>query len=277
MIKKTILSLSAALVLTTSNLIATDIQKVYATVNGKPITGADIAVAIKNPQVNFDTLPKEDQKNILKGLIEKKLLSGVALNSDVVNDKVYKTTLKSTIDNIKEELAMQIWMQKELKSIKISDSEAKKYYNENKSKFMQPEQYKARHILVKTKKEAEDIINKLKNSKNLKSDFAKLAKEKSTGPSGKNGGDLGWFPETRMVKEFSEATKKINVGSITKQPVKTQFGYHVIYLEDKKDKSIVSFNRVKNDIKSYLSQEKFKKNVDSVIKKESKKAKISYK
>jgi len=277
MIKKSILSLSAALVLTTSNLAATDIQKVYATVNGKPITGADIAVAIKNPQVNFDTLPKEDQKNILKGLIEKKLLSGVALNSDVVNDKVYKTTLKSTIDNIKEELAMQIWMQKELKSIKISDSEAKKYYNENKSKFMQPEQYKARHILVKTKKEAEDIINKLKNSKNLKSDFAKLAKEKSTGPSGKNGGDLGWFPETRMVKEFSEATKKINVGSITKQPVKTQFGYHVIYLEDKKDKSIVSFNRVKNDIKSYLAQEKFKNNIDSLIKKESKKAKISYK
>jgi parvulin-like peptidyl-prolyl isomerase len=277
MIKKSILSLSAALVLTTSNLMATDIQKVYATVNGKPITGADIAVAIKNPQVNFDTLPKETQKNILKGLIDKKLLSNVALNSDVVNDKVYKTTLKSTIENIKEELAMQVWMQKELKKIKISDNEAKKYYNENKSKFIKPMELKARHILVKTKNEAQDIINKLNKSKDLKSEFIKLAKEKSTGPSGKNGGDLGWFTKDKMVPEFSQAASSLKVNSITNEPVKTQYGYHVIYLEDKKDKSTISFDKIKNDIKSYLAQEQFKKNVDSVIQKESKKAKISYK
>ncbi len=277
MIKKSILSLSAALVLTTSNLMATDIQKVYATVNGKPITGADIAVAIKNPQVDFDTLPKETQKTILKGLIEKKLLSEVALNSDVVNDKVYKTTLKSTIENIKEELAMQVWMQKELKKIKISDSEAKKYYNSNKSKFVKPVQLKAKHILVATKKEAEEIIKKLESSKSLKTEFIKLAKEKSTGPSAKNGGDLGWFAANKMVPEFAKAVSSLNIGSITNKPVKTQFGYHVIYLEDKKDKSSVSFEKVKNDIKSYLAQEKFKNNVDSVIKKESKKAKISYK
>jgi parvulin-like peptidyl-prolyl isomerase len=277
MIKKSILSLSAALILSSSTAMALDVQKVYATVNGKAITGADIALVVKNPQVDFETLPKETQKNILKGLVDKKLLSSVALNSDVVNDKIYKSTLKSTIENIKEELAMQIWMQKEMKKTKISDSEAKKYYNDNKSRFMQPEQYKARHILVKTKKEAQDIINKLSKSKNLKSDFAKLAKEKSTGPSGKNGGDLGWFPKDRMVSQFSKATGALKRGTITKTPVKTQFGYHVIYLEDKKAPSSISFDKIKNDIKTFLVQNKFKQKVDSLIKSESKKAKIIYK
>jgi len=277
MIKKSILSLSAALVLTTSSLTAMDIKKVYANVNGKSITGADIALAIKNPKVDFDTLPKDTKHNILKSLVEKKLLSNVALNSDVVNDKIYKTTLKSTIENIKEELAMQVWMQKELKKISVSDKETKKYYNDNKSKFLKPAEFKASHILVKTQKEAKDIINKLNKSKNLKVDFVSLAKEKSTGPSGKNGGDLGWFTPEKMVPEFSKATASLKVNSITKAPVKTQFGYHVIYLEDKKDKTTISYDKIKNDIKSYLTQEKFKVKVDNLIEKESKKAKITYK
>ena len=277
MIRKSILSLSAALVLTTSSLTAMDIKKVYASVNGKSITGADIAVAIKNPQVDFDTLPKDTQKNILKGLVEKKILSGIALNSDVVNDKIYKSTLKSTIENIKEELAMQVWMQKELKKISVSDKETKKYYNDNKAKFVKPAEYKASHILVKTQKEAKDIISKLNNSKSLKADFIKLAKEKSTGPSGKNGGDLGWFSPEKMVPEFSKATASLKVNSITKAPVQTQFGYHIIYLEDKKEKSTISYDKIKNDIKSFLTQEKFKIKVDSLIKDESKKAKITYK
>ena len=277
MIKKSILSVTTALLLQTSSMLAADIQKVYATVNGKTITGADVAMALKNPQINFDTLPAQTKQNVLKSLVDKKLLGGIALSSDVVNDEIYKTTLKSTIENIKEELALQVWMQKEMKKIKVSQKELKDYYETNKDKFIQPLELKASHILVKTKKEAEDIINSLIKSKNLKLDFTKLAKEKSTGPSGSKGGELGWFTLEKMVPEFSTAASKLSVNSITKNPVKTQFGFHVIYLDDKKEKSTMLFSKIKDNIKAFLGQEKFKKDVDSLILTESKKAKITYK
>jgi len=277
MIKKSILSLSAALILQSSTALASDVQKVYATVNGKTITGADISLVLKNPQLKFETLPADTQKNVLKGLVDKKLLGSIALNSDVTNEEIYKTTLKSTIENIKEELALQLWMQKESKNIIIKDKELKDYFKNNSEKFVKPIQLKASHILVKTKDEANTIIASLKKSKNLKADFTKLAKEKSTGPSGSKGGELGWFTMDKMVPEFSDATSKLSINSITKTPVKTQFGFHIIYLDDKKEKSTVSFAEIKENIRAFLAQEKFKKHVDSLIKKESKTAKIIYK
>jgi hypothetical protein len=96
-----------------------------------------------------------------------------------------------------------------------------------------PKKVKARHILLHSKKDAEDIIDLLLKSQNLKSKFIKLAKEKSTGPSSKYGGDLGWFTKDRMVPEFSQVVWKLEKNTINKIPVKTAFGYHVIYLEDK--------------------------------------------
>ena len=278
MIKKSLLSLSAVLILSSSSMLAsTNVQKIYATVNGKSITGADVAMALKNPQINFETLPLDTRKNVLKGLIEKKLLGSIALSSDVVNDNIYKTTLKSTIENIKEELALQVWMQKELKKITVLENDIKKYYDDNKAKFIKPMELKASHILLKTKAEAISIINTLNKSKNLKADFTKLAKEKSTGPSGKNGGELGWFSLEKMVPEFSNSASKLSINTFTKEPVKTQFGFHIIYLDDKKEKSTVSYNQIKENIKSFLAQNKFKEKVDSLIKVESNKAKIIYK
>jgi parvulin-like peptidyl-prolyl isomerase len=155
--------------------------------------------------------------------------------------------------------------------------DAKKFYDENKKNFNKPEQFKANHILVKTEQEAKDIIDTLMKSKKLKDDFIKTAQEKSTGPSGKNGGDLGWFFAEQMVPEFSLATSFLQKGHITKNPVKTQFGYHVIYLDDKKPASESSFDEVKNNIKQMLGQEKFKQKIDDIIESEKKKAKIEYK
>jgi len=277
MIKKSILSLSAALILQSSSALAADVQRVYATVNGNAITGADIALALKNPKINFDTLDGSTKQNILKGLVDKKLLGGIALNSKVVEDEIYKSTLKSTIENIKEELALQLWMQKESKNILVKEKELKNYYDANKEKFVKPIELKASHILVKTKKEAENIILSLNSSKNLKSDFTKLAKEKSTGPSGSKGGELGWFSLEKMVPEFSKAASTLSINSITKTPVKTQFGFHIIYLDDKKENSKISYSEIKENIRAFLVQENFKKHVDSLIQKESKKAKIIYK
>jgi len=269
--KKIILSLVASGAIL-SSAVAMD-SKVYATVNGENITTQDIQMVIRDPRVQFDTLPKETQKRVLDKIIEQKLLSVDILKTDIVKDKEYLDSLKS----IKQNLALQIWMQNRHKNMNISDSEAKEFYNKNKDKFQQPAKMQANHILVKTENEANDIISELKKTKNLKSDFTKLAQTKSIGPSGKNGGDLGWFTSDKMVPEFSKAVLKLSKGEITTSPVKTQFGYHIIYLNDKQEASSVAFNDVKDKIKDNIKQEKLMKELELKALKLKKNAKIEYK
>ena len=248
-------------------------NKIYAVVNGENITQQVIAVALKDPKINFDTLPKDTQKDVLEKIIEQKLLAQNAVKTDVVNDKIYKQTLES----LKQDLALQVWMQQESKKINISENELKKFYENNKKLFKVPVQLHARHILVKTREEAVLLIQELNKASNLKPKFIQLAKEKSIGPSGKNGGDLSWFSLDKMVPEFSAAANKLKVGSISKEPVKTQFGFHIIYLEDRKKASTVSFEQAKFNIKQQIGQEKFVEHVQKLATKLKKKAKIEYK
>jgi len=269
--QKTVLSIVASLVLASSSY-AVD-NKVYAVVNGDNITNNDISLIIRDPRVKFNTLPEKTQKDIINKLIEQKLLSQDILKSDIVKTKEYKDNLKL----IKQNLALQIWMQKEHKNLKVSDKELDAFYKTNQSKFQQPATFKANHILVKTEKEAKDIIKSLSSSKNLKDDFIKTAKTKSTGPSGVNGGDLGWFTKDKMVPEFSNATAKLSKNSITKTPVKTQFGFHIIYLDDKKDAVTIALKSVKDKIVENIKQEKIIKQLKTRASQLKKNAKIEYK
>ena len=275
--KNTILSVATVLTLLSANVLAETNTKVYASVNGTDITATDVALVLKDPRVQFETLPKEQQKQILNQLIDGKLLSATAMKTDVVNSKIYKETLEKTIQTLKQDLALRIWMQDIAKNIVVEEENIKKYYNENKAKFKKPIELKASHILLKTQKEAEEIIENLNKSKDLKLDFTKTAKTKSKGPSGTNGGELGWFTTDKMVAEFSEATMKLNVGAITQTPVKTQFGYHIIYLDDKKSSSFVSLDMAQNEIKQFLGQEIFKNKIEKIIKEKKATAKIIYK
>ena len=274
---KTILSIATAFAITSSTLLASDDLKVYASVNGNEITNTDVALVLKDPRVKFETLSKKDQKQLIDQLIDKKLLASRALKSDVINSDIYKTTLKKTIEVLKQDLALQLWMQDISKNIKVKQADVKKYYDDNKARFVKPAELKASHILVKTDDEAKNIIKTLNNATDIKKEFTSLAKEKSTGPSGKTGGELGWFTKDKMVPEFSSAAGSLKVGAITQLPVKTQFGFHIIYLDDKKTSSVVTFNEVQNDIKNFLGQTQLKTNIDSVIKQEKIKAKITYK
>ncbi len=270
--KKTIILSSIISLLFASSLLAVD-NKTYAIVNGDKITLQTIAIALKDPEVKFDTLPKDTQKNILGKIIEQKLLSQNAMKTDIVNKPAYKDTLKS----LTQDLALQVWIQEESKKIDMPDGKLKKYYNDNKSTFNLPEQFHARHILVKTKDEAIAVIKTLTKSSDKKAKFISLAKTKSTGPSGANGGDLGFFKPEQMVPEFSGATAKLKIGTFTKTPVKTQFGYHIIYLEDKKNATTVSFEKAKLQIKQKLGQDQLIKNIQKLANSLKKKAKITYK
>ncbi|XOB62784.1 peptidyl-prolyl cis-trans isomerase [Campylobacterota bacterium DY0563] len=264
--KKIVTSLIATLALSTLSLNAAD----YGSVNGEKITSDDINSVIRNAKVDFDKLPKKTKNKVLEQIVEKKLLTDKALKSGVKSDAKYKEALAK----VEKELALEVWMQNESKKIKISDNDAKDFYNKNKDKFKVPATLEARHILTKTEKEAKDIIKTLDKASNKKDEFVKLAKEKSVGPSGPKGGYLGKFPENQMVPEFSKAAKALKANTYTKAPVKTQYGYHVIYLEGKEAPKTLSFDDVKAKIKQMVFQEKFQNIIKAQVDELKSKAKI---
>ncbi|PLY08852.1 MAG: peptidylprolyl isomerase [Arcobacter sp.] len=249
--KKIVSSLIATIAISAASLNAAES---YGSVNGEDITKQDISVVLRNPNIDFNSLPKKSKNQVLDQVIEKKLLTENAVKSGVDADVAYKDAL----EKLKKDLALEIWMQKEYKKVSVSDGDKKTYYDKNKKQFKVPATLEARHILVKTEKEANDLIKVLNSAKNKKDEFINLAKTKSVGPSGPKGGYLGKFPETQMVPEFSKAAKALKKGTYTKKPVKTQFGYHLIYLEDKAAEKTLSFDKVKNKINQVLLQEKFR-------------------
>jgi len=205
-------------------------------------------------------------------LVEKQLFTELAAKEGI--DK--KPEFKRNMDKIKDELLVNMWMKEQMDNAVVSDSEAKEFYEKNKDKFVGKAKMHARHILVETKKAAEEIINTLKSLKGeaLKNKFMELAKTKSTGPSGPKGGDLGTFTKGQMVPEFSKAAWALNNGEITTEPVKTQFGYHVIYLETKSDAQPTPYESVKDKIVASLKQKQFASKIAEVAKELKSKAKI---
>jgi len=135
----------------------------------------------------------------------------------------------------------------------ISEADIKARYEKEVAAQPPEEEVKARHILVKTKEEAEDIIKQLDKG----ADFAKLAKEKSTGPSADKGGELGFFTKDQMVPEFSKAAFALKPGEYTKEPVKTQFGWHVIQVEDKRTTPPPPLDQVADQVKQVLMRERY--------------------
>ena len=270
MLKLAKTSLLAVAVMATS-IVASDI---LVTVNGKNVTKQDAEqfVAAAQPNVHFAQLKKNEQQMIKDRLVEKILFTELAKKEGVEN----KPEFKAAMEKIKEELLVNMWMKLQLDSAIVSDSEAKEFYEKNKAKFLQPETMHARHILVKTEKEALDIIKKLKVHKGekLKMQFIELAKAKSTGPSASKGGDLGTFSKGQMVPEFSKAAGALKKGEMTIKPVKTQFGYHIIYLEEKTASKPVSYEQVKDKIIASLKQKQFAMKVAEVAKELKSKAKI---
>ena len=270
MLKITKTSLIAVAIMATS-LNASDI---LATVNGKNITKKDAETFVNaaSPQTHFATLDKMQQNLVLDRLIEKTLFMELAAKEGI--DK--KPEFQKNIEKIKGELLVNMWMKEQMDNAVVSDSEAKAFYDKNVEMFKQKESIHARHILVKEEKDAKALINQMKDLKGdaLKTKFIELAKSKSTGPSAPKGGDLGSFGKGQMVPEFSKAVWALKVGEMTKEPVKTQFGYHIIYLEEKKPASAVPYAEVKEKIVATLKQKQFAAKVAAMAKELKSKAKI---
>ncbi|RAX52709.1 peptidylprolyl isomerase [Helicobacter sp. 16-1353] len=266
--KKFLISLGLASVLMTGAY-----AKVYATVDGEDITDKDMLFLRQAmPNVDFDTLPKEMKDKAVEQAIERKLLTKEAKKEKLENTKEYKEAL----EDFKDTLLLELWMRKQIDNIKISDIEIRKFYNENKDKFIVPETASARHILVETQKEAQDIINELNKVKpsDAEKKFIELAKSKSKDPSAANGGELPAFTKEQMVPSFSNAAFALKPNTYTKTPVKTDFGYHVIFLESKKPQGVSSYDEIKPRIEQELQLMKFREVVSQKAQDLRKKAKV---
>jgi peptidyl-prolyl cis-trans isomerase C len=196
-----------------------------ATVNGQPITKAafDEAVAGVPPQMQQRVTTAEGREALLDDLIMQEVLMQESKRAGVEKDPEVKRQL--------DELRRQVLVQATLKKVadtEVTDEKVKAYYDAHKNEFRQ---VRASHILVETEEQAKDAKKRLAEG----GDFAALAKELSTDPSAKeNGGDLGFFQKDQMVKPFAERAFAMKVDEVS-DPVKTEFGYHIIKVAEIKD------------------------------------------
>jgi parvulin-like peptidyl-prolyl isomerase len=268
MIKKTVTVALTSLMLMT----VVHAESKYGTVNGQEITQLDIDMTMGPSGMKFETLDVAMKKRVMDMVVERKLLAAEAEKSDVKNSPDYKEQL----EELQKGLVLDIWMKQKVKKIEegITKSKIEEFYKKNSSRYTIPKQLKARHILVKGEDNATAIIKELNDAKDKKEMFIKLAKEKSTGPSGPNGGDLGWFELDKMVPEFSAAADKLKKGEYTKSAVKTQFGLHIIYLDDRKDAGVKKLEEVESLIKEELSNKEFATLIQDEVKELKKSANI---
>lgn len=249
---------------------------VLATVNGANITDEDIAPALGGHMEKLDQIPAKAKRNLLDRVIERELMLQQADKDNIQNDPEYKKDMLELSKNV----AINVWMKKQFDAIKIDEKKVKEAYEANKNKYVIPAQVRAKHILVKTDKEAMDILKSLKGLKGeaLTKKFEELAKSKSIDQgSALNGGELGWFGESQMVPEFAKAAFALKKGQISTKPVKSEFGYHIILKEDSKDKTALSYDKVKPEIENQLKSQEFREIVKNKLDELKKNAKIEYK
>ena len=240
----------------TSAAVKTD-DAVVATVNGTPITQKEIDLILKQQRGMPDT--PETRKMIIDNIALQLIAAQEAVTKGL--DKTADTL--SEIEMAKQSVLAQAYVQDFIKNDKITDEQLTAEYDKLKAQIS-GEQYKARHILVKNEDEAKAIIAKL--NKDPKS-FEALAKAESLDPGSKvKGGDLGWFDANSMVPEFSAAVSKLEKGKFTETPVKTQFGYHVILLEDTRPSTanVPPMEQVKASLTQQMQQQNLKKMLDDM-------------
>jgi parvulin-like peptidyl-prolyl isomerase len=254
------------------NLLSLSADELLATVNGEGITKEDVNQFVLDsiPGATFSSLTSVQKTSVIDQMVERRLFLEDAKRTQIRNSFEYQKALK----NLQENLLLDYWMKIKVEEILISEDEAKRYYFDNAEKFSKPASVKVRHILLDTKDEAITLIAELGLSSMLKEKFIALAHTESTGPSAVNGGELDWFVYEQMVPEFSEASFGLKVGTITQKAVKTQFGYHIIYLENKNKEGSISYGSVKKDIVKVLRRARFKVKLEKLSKKLKKTANI---
>ncbi|UZF90941.1 peptidylprolyl isomerase [Bosea sp. NBC_00550] len=221
-------------------------DKVVAKVDGIAITEKDIQLASEDLGERLAQLPEDRKRDeVINYLVDLKLGAKAAIDAKITDTPDFTARLAY----YREKVLLDEYLTRESKKAVTADA-AKKLYDETTKAMAPEEEAHARHILVEDEAQAKAVVERLKKGE----DFAKIAGEISKDPgSGKEGGDLGWFSKDRMVPEFAEAAFKLKKGEVS-EPIKSQFGWHVIKLEDKRSKPLPDFAAVKPQIDQYLER-----------------------
>lgn len=232
----TAITLAAA----SSLALAANPNDVIATVNGTDITeGTFIRYADQRG------MPPEMPKGKQRTALIEELINRELIYQNAVNIGVDKTpAIQEEVNYQRINIIASSMLNRSSDRFAVSDADLKKEFEDRKDELGGKE-FKARHILLETEAKAKAVITSLDKG----GDFAKLAGEKSKGPSATSGGDLGWFQPAQMVKPFSAATSKLKKGQYTKAPVKTKFGWHVILLEDTRSVNPPKYDEIKEQIR----------------------------
>ena len=221
-------------------------DKVVAKVDGIAITEKDVQLATEDLGERLAQLPEERKRDeVVNYLVDLKLGAKAAAEAKIGDSPDFAARLAY----YREKVLLDEYLTREGKKA-VTPEAAKKLFDDTTKAMAPEEEAHARHILVEDEAQAKAAVERLKKGE----DFAKVAAELSKDPgSGKEGGDLGWFTKDRMVPEFAEAAFKLKKGEIS-TPVKSQFGWHVIKLEDKRTKPLPDFAAVKPQIDQYLER-----------------------
>ncbi len=279
-----------------------------AAVNGTVISKADLEKEVGRLQWQYSMMGKpagesemaEMRKEALEKLIENELLYQESKRQDIKVDEAeierHVATMKKpfpteaefeaalekmnvSVDQLTSQYTRGRAVQQLIEGqvadkVTVSEEEEKSFYDSNPELFMQPEQVKASHILIKVesdadeskKAEAREEIEEISQKLEAGEDFAELAKEFSQGPSGPGGGDLGYFAHGQMVKPFEEAAFALESGAVS-DIVETRFGYHLIKVADKRGGDKAAYEDIKDRLAQYLKQQKLQEEVELYVKK----------
>lgn len=245
--QKTVLAIAFGLLLPTAQAA----NNAVATVNGKPIKQSLMDYIVKDATARGQKVDDNVRSMVVTKLITSELIVQEAQKQGLDKQPDYQ----AKEELLRREMLVNTYLESFFKKNPVSEADTKAEYEKFKQ-MMGDKEYSARHILVATEAEAKDVVSQLAKG----GDFAKLAKEKSKDPGSKDkGGDLGWFSSGAMVKPFSDAVGKLQKGLYTTAPVQTQFGWHVIKLDDTRAAQPPAYDKVKENLQKQVQQRHLEK------------------
>jgi len=223
---------------------------VAATVDGATIMESDILAFYKDLPPQYRQAPYEQLRpQLLERMIDQTMISSAAEKDGYLK----RADVQKRVSNITQRVLNEIYVSERIKDL-VTDAKVRDAYQKSIALQTKSEEVRARHILVKTREQAMAVIAQVKGG----ADFATVAKAKSTGPLSRNGGDLGYFGFKQMVPPFSKAAFALKPGEFTTEPVKTQFGWHVIKVEDRRVAGSANFEEASKKIRQALNQKAYK-------------------
>ncbi|MDY3007229.1 peptidylprolyl isomerase [Anaerococcus sp. AGMB00486] len=236
----------------------TENKKILASVNDKEISQEDVIAFISKMQGGNQFLNPQGINQITDELVNQELMYIDAKENKLDEDEEFLRELDITKSNMLKNYAMHLLF----KDIKVDEVEIREYYDNNKEIIKKPKTYKASHILVEDENMANKILKEIKGGRSFEDAADKYSIDK-----GSKGGDLGEFPKGTMVKEFEDALEKLSEGEIS-EPVKSQFGYHIIKLDHVHESFLPEFDEIKDRIHDTLlmikRQEKYLEKVGKI-------------